>query len=81
MDNNSVCYVCCRICEKGFSSLKEHSRAGIWKTRKSGSRSGTGTGTGTFFSGEIEFGTMLLLYKTYLLLLLGRDNTGELVEM
>ena len=32
---------------------------------------------------EIEFGTMLLLYKTYLLLLLllGRDNTGELVEM
>ena len=31
--------------------------------------------------GEIEFGTMLLLYKTYLLLLLGRDNTGELVEM
>ena len=30
---------------------------------------------------EIEFGTMLLLYKTYLLLFLGRDNTGELVEM
>ena len=30
---------------------------------------------------EIEFGTMFLLYKTYLLLLLGRDNTGELVEM
>ena len=30
---------------------------------------------------EIEFGTMLLLYKTYLLLLLGHDNTGELVEI
>ena len=30
---------------------------------------------------EIEFGTLLLLYKTYLLLLLGRENIGELVEM
>ena len=30
---------------------------------------------------SIEFGMMLLLYKTHLLLFVGCDNTRELVEM
>ena len=84
VDNNSVRYVCCRICEKVLVLLKNtpsgrmenqeiRKRKRKWKRKQN---------RNILFS-EIEFGTMLLLYKTYLLLLLllGRDNTRELVEM
>ena len=84
VDNNSVRYVCCRICEKVLVLLKNtpsgrmknpeiRKRKRKWKRKQN---------RNILFS-EIEFGTMLLSYKTYLLLLLllGRDNTGELVEM
>ena len=80
VDNNPVRYVCCRICEKVLVLLKNTpsgrmENPEIRKRKRKQNRN-------ILFS-EIEFGTMLLLYKTYLLLLLllGRDNTGELVEM
>ena len=78
MDNNSVCYVCCRICEKVLVLLKNTpsgrmENPEIRKRKQKRNRN-------ILFS-EIEFGMMLLLYKTYLLLLLGHDITGELVEM
>ena len=78
VDNNPVRYVCCRICEKVLVLLK-NTPSGRMENPEIRKRK---QNRNILFS-EIEFGTMLLLYKTYLLLLLllGRDNTGELVEM
>ena len=78
MDNNSVCYVCCRICEKVLVLLK-NTPSGRMENQEIRKRKQK-RNRNILFS-EIEFGMMLLLYKTYLLLLLGHDITGELVEM
>ena len=82
VDNNSVRYVCCRICEKVLVLLK-NTPSGRMENLEIRKRKRKWKQNRNILFSEIEFGTMLLLYKTYLLLLLllGRDNTGELVEM
>ena len=82
VDNNSVRYVCCRICEKVLVLLKNTPSGRMENLEIQKQKRKRKQNRNILFS-EIEFGTMLLLHKTYLLLLLllGRDNTGELVEM